>query len=112
MIASVDQTGKGEIGVNDFLVMMSDQMKEQTHDEEMVGLFKSFGPSNVSEAITIGGLDNALREADEIFKPEELQMIFDELAGATKRATMTAERKFQNSNGITFHDFLLMMLPK
>ena len=78
----------------------------------MVALFKSFGAENTSDVITIGQLAEALKDGGDVLKPEELNEIFVELAGSTKRSTLSAEKKFERAQGITFHDFMAMMLPK
>ena len=112
LISSVDEGGDGEIQEEEFIKLISDQMKETTREEEMVELFKSFGPSGIEDVITIGALNDSLTSNGEILKDPELNMIFEELAGQTKRYSLTAEKRFDRTQGITFHDFLLLMLPK
>lgn len=85
---------------------------KENKDEEIVALFKSFGPDCNTDVITIGQLADALKEGGDVLKPEELNEIFVELAGSTKRSTLSAEKKFERAQGITFHDFMAMMLPK
>ena len=63
----------------------------------MVELFKSFGPAGMHDVITVGGLDATLREGGEILKDHELNMIFEELAGQTKRYSLTAEKRFDRT---------------
>jgi len=50
-------------------------------EEEMVELFKDFGPTNINEVITVGKLDETLKKGGENLKDHELNMIFEELAG-------------------------------
>ena len=78
----------------------------------MVVLFKSFGPENLNDMITIDKLASALKEGGEVLKSEELEAIFYDLAGQTKRSRLPAEKRFDKAAGITFEDFMAMMLPK
>ena len=81
MIKQVDEGGNGQIEEPEFLRLISDQMKDNEREEEMVELFKDFGPTNINEVITVGHLDETLKKGGENFKEEELNMIFEELAG-------------------------------
>ena len=112
MIDEVDDTKDGVIQEHEFLKLISDQLKDQEREEEMVELFKDFGPSNVTEVITVANLDDTLKKGGENLKEHELNMIFEELAGQTKRQSLNPEKRFDRTQGITFNDFLLLMLPK
>ena len=112
MINQVDAGGDGEIQLPEFLKLISDQVNAGYREEEMVELFKDFGPANINEVITVGCFDETLKSGGENFKDHELNMIFEELAGQTKRQSQKAEKRFDRTQGITFHDFMLLMLPK
>ncbi len=87
-------------------------MNAEDKDEEMVELFKAFGAHDDNGIITVAGLEKALQDGGDGFKESELNMLFEEIAGASKRPTMSAERRYLRAQGINFQDFLLMMLPK
>ena len=87
-------------------------MKTKKRDEVVVELFKSFGADDVGGVITVGMLDKALKEGGDSMKDSELNMLFEEIAGQTKRPQLSAERRYVRSQGISFHDFLLLLLPK
>ena len=112
MINQVDAGGDGQIQEPEFLKLISDQVNAGQREEEIVELFKDFGPTNINEVITVGKLDETLKKGGENLKDHELNMIFEELAGQTKRQSQKAEKRFDRTQGITFHDFLLLMLPK
>ena len=112
MIASVDEGGDGAIQLPEFLNLVSEQMKTKKRDEVVVELFKSFGADDVGGVITVGMLDKALKEGGDSMKDSELNMLFEEIAGQTKRPQLSAERRYVRSQGISFHDFLLLLLPK
>ena len=113
MILSVEgDDGDGKIQLPEFLKLVSDLMNDQVQDEEVVELFKAFGASDQNGIITCGDFDRVLKESGESLKDDELNLIFEELAGQTKRQTLPAEKRFERQHGITFHDFLLLLLPK
>ena len=64
---------------------MSDCLKEREHEEEMVELFKAFGATDINDVITVGDLDKALQQGGESLNDKDLNLIFEELAGAAKR---------------------------
>ena len=128
MIAAVDEGGDGEIQLPEFLQLMADQMHQQEQDEELIAAFKLFGAENVKDVIKFDQLQAALDELDGgEFKEDELQIIFDEIAGASKKPNMRqrgpGSLARDNSNadnlnnddgarGISFTDFMLMMMAK
>ena len=61
-------------------------MKENEAEEDLVSLFKFFGATDSNDVITVGNLDKSMKEEGEYLKDEELQLIFEELSGASKRA--------------------------
>ena len=77
-------------------------MNAEEKDEEMVELFKSFGAHDVNGIITVASLDKALQEGGDGFKQSELNMLFEELAGAAKRPSLPAERRYVRAQGINF----------
>ena len=87
-------------------------MEQNKPAEPFVELFKSFGAPNENEVITIGGFSEALKSEGENFQEAELNMIFNELAGYEKRQDLEAALKYERSMGITFNDFMVLMLPK
>ena len=80
--------------------------------EPFVELFKNFGAPNENELITIGSFSEALKSEGENFSEDELNMIFQELAGYEKRQDLPPANKYERSMGITFNDFMVLMLPK
>ena len=62
--------------------------------------------------ITIGNFSETLKRGGEAIGEDELNMIFEELAGQTKRQSLDPEKKYERCMGITFNDFMVMMLPK
>ena len=60
-------------------------MESNKPAEPFVELFKSFGAPNENEVITIGSFSEALKSEGENFHEDELNMIFQELAGYEKR---------------------------
>ena len=70
--------------------------------------------------ITIENLAKAIKEEDgEDFDSEELKIIFDEIAGASlkkKKRGSSTQRSIDNLEdevkGISFTDFMLMMMAK
>ena len=65
LIETLDDNADGQIQMPEFLQLMSDVMKKQTHEEEMVQLFMAFGATDVNDVITVGDLDKALIEGGE-----------------------------------------------
>ena len=113
MIADVEgPDGDGSIQLPEFLKLISDLMNETEQEEEVVSLFRAFGAQDQSGIITCGDFDRVMKESGECLKDDELNLIFEELAGQTKRQTLPAEKRFERQHGITFHDFLLLLLPK
>ena len=112
MITDVDDNGDGSIQMPEFLKLVSDNMKTKKNDEEMVELFKAFGGQDRFDVITIADLDKGLKQGGESLCDHDLTLIFEELAGAYKRADQIAERRYVRATGLNFNDFLLMMLPK
>ena len=89
MIEEVDEGGDGEIGLEEFLVLMAEQMQQQEQDEELIAAFKVFGAKSSDDIISFETLEGALKEMDSYdeFKDEELRLIFNEVAGASQRTT-------------------------
>ena len=112
IIASVDDGGDGQLELPEFLKLIGDQMQENEAEEDLVSLFKSFGAIDSNDVITVGNLDKSMKEEGEYLKDEELQLIFEELSGASKRAQQSAEKRYARATGMTFHDFLLLLLAK
>ena len=112
LIASVDDNNDGSIQLPEFLKLMSDCLKEREQEEEMVELFKAFGATDINDVITVGDLDKALQQGGESLNDKDLNLIFEELAGATKRQFQQPEKRYQRATGLSFPDFLLMMMPK
>ena len=97
MIAAVDEGGDGEIQLPEFLQLMADQMQAQEQDEELIAAFKIFGAESIEDEITMDQLKVALEECDSNeFDEEELQIIFDEIAGASKKPMMKQRSKQQS----------------
>ena len=107
-----DLNADGKVSLPEVLKIVSDSIYSKEEDEELVELFKSFGALDVHDVITEGKLDNALRAGGEILQPAELTLIYEELAGASKRLAMPADRRYMRAAGMTFNDFLLMLLAK
>ena len=103
-------------------------MHQQEQDEELIAAFKLFGASDVRDTITFDALKNSLSDLDPgEFNDEELKIIFDEIAGASKKPNMKmrapsvgVQRDNLNGDsvnengerGINFTDFMLMMMAK
>ena len=89
LIADVDVDGGGEIDEDEFLALMNEQMKDTQQDEELIAAFKFFGAENENDFITFDVLRNALNNEDnkenEQFTDEELEIIFNETAGASSK---------------------------
>ena len=101
---------------------MADKMDgQQEEDEELIAAFKKFGATDVNDVISIETLrDNLMNLGAEEFNDEDLWLIFDEIAGASKKPLLR-DTKSANSNGfdpantkhgISFEDFMLMMMAK
>ena len=78
----------------------------------MVQLFMAFGATDVNDVITVGDLDKALIEGGEQLNDKDLNIIFEELAGTARRQSQSTEKRYQRVTGLSFADFLLMMMPK
>ena len=86
MIEAIDDGGDGEIGMDEFLKLMADQMMAQEQDEELVAAFKLFGAPDINGQISLQSLEDAIKQYEgEEFTQEELAIIFDEIAGASKK---------------------------
>ena len=70
---------------------------EQVQDEELIAAFKIFGAESIEDEISIDRLKVALEacESNE-FDDEELRIIFDEIAGASKKPMMKQKTKQQS----------------
>ena len=130
LIADVDVDGGGEIDEDEFLALMNEQMKDTQQDEELIAAFKFFGAENENDSITFETLRNALNNEDnkenEQFTDEELEIIFNETAGASSKpitqgatGNVMQESILKNNDedenqpkGINFKDFMLMMMAK
>ena len=123
MIAAVDDGGDGEIQLPEFLQLMADQMSAQEQDEELIAAFKIFGASGPDDIISLEGLSNALEnmEANKEFEEGELKIIYDEIAGASRKPMLLNEGQVRpigyddpvdQREGISFTDFMLMMMAK
>ena len=121
MIQAVDEGGDGEIQLPEFLQLMADQMMAQEQDEELIAAFKRFGPSDVKDVITLESLATAIKKHDgEEFKEEDLTLIFNEISGAAKKPKRGGSGAFNSGHGqdngeprgISFTDFMLMMMAK
>ena len=97
MIAAVDEGGDGEIQLPEFLQLMADQMQGQKQDEELIAAFKYFGADSEKEVITFERLQAVLHKDDEGFAPGELKIIFDEIAGASRKPTLRGAAAARNS---------------
>ena len=93
MIAAVDDGGDGEIQLPEFLQLMADQMSAQEQDEELIAAFKVFGASGPDDVIGYEGLAQALEEmeANKEFEEGELKIIYDEVAGASRKPMLLNE---------------------
>lgn len=119
LIATVDDDEGGEIELPEFLKLMSEQMSDKAQDEELIEAFKSFGVNDENQLISKEMLDGYLRANDEVFKQEDLDLIFDEIAGASKKPIIGQSHTDADNaggaaqkEGISFKDFMLMMMAK
>ena len=85
MIEAVDDGGDGEIELPEFLQLMSDHMLQQEPDEELIAAFKFFGVEDVDDQISIEKLSEVLAANGDNFTDTELKMIFEEIAGASRK---------------------------
>ena len=51
-MAKVDSSGDGEIEYDEFLQLMTDEMREKMTDEELIEAFKFFGAKHDKDGIT------------------------------------------------------------
>ena len=97
MIRDVDDNDDGTCGYDEFLLLMSRRMNENELDEEMMEAFKKF--TGGKETIEIEDLRRVLKENSENLSDEDTALLFRETAGDA-------------AQGITFRDFILMMMAK
>ena len=110
---TVDSSGDGKIQKDEFLQLLWSEMESNKPGEPFVELFKSFGAKGgENDIITQKDFADALEQEGEKFNQEELNMIFQELAGYEKRQDLPPANKYERSMGITFNDFMVLMLPK
>ena len=123
LIADVDQDGGGEIDEDEFLALMKEQMKDTQQDEELIAAFKLFGAKDHEDHINFETLQFYLREEEnETFSDEDLEMLYSEIAGASNKPMNSSndpgslrqleEDSAQKNKGISFKDFMLMMMAK
>ena len=109
---------------------MREQMKDTQQDEELIAAFKFFGAKDENDIINFETLQNALNrdenKENETFGDEDLMMIFNEIAGASSKpitSTNSNEKQMASihgnsedaeskQKGISFKDFMLMMMAK
>ena len=53
MINEVDMDGGGEIGLEEFLVLMANKMQQAENDEELITAFKLFGAKDAEDVISL-----------------------------------------------------------
>ena len=75
-IAKIDSSGDGEIGYDEFLQLMTEEMKEQMYDEELIEAFKFFGAKNDTDGFTKEQLREALERVGEKIDDEDLELLF------------------------------------
>ena len=98
-IAKIDSSGDGEIGYDEFLQLMTEEMKEQMYDEELIEAFKFFGAKNDRDGFTKEQLKAALDGVGEKIDNDDLELLFEETS-------------ITGSGKIMFQDFMLMMMAK
>ena len=60
-------------------------MLQEEPDEELIAAFKMFGADDVESSVTVEKLRGVLAENGEVFTETELNMIFEEIAGASEK---------------------------
>ena len=95
IIATVDVDGSGSIQKDEFLEFVWNEVEKNKPAEPFVELFKSFGAASDQDVITIATFQEALKAGDEALSEQQLNMIFEELAGQTKRQSMDPEKKYE-----------------
>ena len=98
-IAEVDDDGAGELEWDEFLNLMTEEMRAKQTDEELIEAFKYFGPNNDQEGITKEQLREVLEQEGEKVTDDDIELLFEETSISGKGA-------------ITFSDFMLMMMAK
>ena len=77
-IAKIDSSGDGEIGYDEFLQLMTEEMKEQMYDEELIEAFKFFGAKIDRDGFTKDDLRAALEGVGEKIDEDDLELLFEE----------------------------------
>ena len=98
-IAEVDEDGAGELEYDEFLALMTEEMRQKQTDEELIEAFKFFGPANDKEGITKEQLATVLELEGEKVSSADIDLLFE-------------ETNISGSGKITFSDFMLMMMAK
>ena len=98
-IAEVDDDGAGELEWDEFLNLMTEEMRAKQTDEELIEAFKYFGPNNDQEGITKEQLMAVLEQEGEKVTNDDIDLLFEETS-------------ISNKGKITFSDFMLMMMAK
>ena len=98
-IAEVDDDGAGELEWDEFLNLMTEEMRAKQTDEELIEAFKFFGPNNDQEGITKEQLMAVLEQEGEKVTDDDIDLLFEETS-------------ISNKGKITFSDFMLMMMAK
>ena len=98
-IAEVDDDGAGELEWDEFLNLMTEEMRAKQTDEELIEAFKYFGPNNDQEGITREQLMAVLEQEGEKVTDDDIDLLFEETS-------------ISNKGKITFSDFMLMMMAK
>ena len=98
-INKIDLSGDGEIEYDEFLQLMTEEMKEKMTDEELIEAFKFFGPKNDRDGISKAQLKETLDSVGEKLNDADLDLLFEETS-------------ISGNGQITFSDFMLMMMAK
>ena len=98
-IAEVDDDGAGELEWDEFLNLMTEEMRAKQTDEELIEAFKYFGPNSDQEGITKEMLAAVLEQEGEKVTDDDIDLLFEETS-------------ISNKGKITFSDFMLMMMAK
>ena len=98
MIERFNTDGDDEISYEEFLQLMSEEMASNLTGEELVETFKTFGPKDEKGCITFKDLKKALEGEKELKNDDMIKQLFDGI------------QKDKDTKGITFSDFILLMM--